>query len=46
MASVQKAENTAVGFRHADRMAPAIHKIGTNFANNLRSLDLYSFLAD
>jgi hypothetical protein len=32
-APVEKAENTAVGIRHADHVARFFLKVGTNFAN-------------
>jgi hypothetical protein len=35
-APVQKTENTAVGIRHADHVAPSIRKFGTHFANKRR----------
>jgi hypothetical protein len=43
---VQKIENLAVGIRHADHVARFIHKSGSNFADNQRSLGWYSSLAD
>jgi hypothetical protein len=45
-APVLKTENTAVGIRHADHVAPSIHKSHTNFAGKRRSLGLYGSLAD
>jgi hypothetical protein len=36
----------AVGICHADLLAPFIHKSGTNFTDNRRSLGRYSSLAD
>jgi hypothetical protein len=40
-----KTENTAVGIRHSDHVAPSVHKIGTNF-DKRRSLGRCSSLAD
>jgi hypothetical protein len=46
-APVYKTENTAIGIRHADHVAPSIRKkIGNHFADNRRSLGRYSSLAD
>jgi hypothetical protein len=45
-APVWKAENTAVGIRHVDHVAPLSAKVGTNFTHNRRSLGQYSLLAD
>jgi hypothetical protein len=45
-APIQKTENTAVGIRHADHVAPSIRKIGNRIANKRRSLGRYSSLAD
>jgi hypothetical protein len=41
-----KTENTAVGIRHADDVAPSICKSWHNFADKRRSLGRYSLLAD
>jgi hypothetical protein len=43
-APVYKIENTAVGIRHADHVAPSIRK-SNHFANKRRSLCRYSSLA-
>jgi hypothetical protein len=45
-APVYKTENTAVGIRHDDYVAPVSAKLATNFANELRSFGRYSSLAD
>jgi hypothetical protein len=45
-APVYKTENTAVGIRHADHVAPSIRKkVGNHFADQRRSLGRYSSLA-
>jgi hypothetical protein len=44
-APVYKTENTAVGIRHADHVAPFI-RIGNHFSDNRQSLGRYSSLAD
>jgi hypothetical protein len=36
-APVYKTENTAVGIRHADHVAPSIRKVGTKFVDKLLS---------
>jgi hypothetical protein len=42
-----EAENMAVGIRHADHVAPSIRKkVGTNIADERRSLSWYRSLAD
>jgi hypothetical protein len=41
-APVQKIENTAVGIRHADHVAPFIRKSWNHFADKRRSLSQYS----
>jgi hypothetical protein len=46
-ASVWKAENTAVGIRHADHVTPYIRKSWhTDFADKRQSLGSYNSLAD
>jgi hypothetical protein len=46
-APVYKTENTAVGIRHADHVAPSIcKKVRNHFADKRRSLSRYSSLAD
>jgi hypothetical protein len=39
-------ENTAVGIRHADHVAPFIRKCGTNFADRWMSLGRFSSFSD
>jgi hypothetical protein len=41
-----KAENMAVGIRHADHVVHSIHKFGTNFADMRASLSRNSSLAN
>jgi hypothetical protein len=46
-APVYKTENTAVGIRHADHVAPSIRKkVCNHFADKRRSLGRYSSLED
>jgi hypothetical protein len=45
-APILKTENTAVEIRHADHVAPSIHKRWHHFAYKRRSLGRYSPLAD
>jgi hypothetical protein len=45
-APVYKIENTAVGIRHADHVAPLSAKVGNHFADKWRSLGRYSSLVD
>jgi hypothetical protein len=45
-APVYKTENTAVGIRHSDHVAPSIRKLWHYFADKRRSLGRYSSLAD
>jgi hypothetical protein len=45
-APVQKTENTAVGIRDADHVAPSVSKGWHHFADKRRSLGRYSSLAD
>jgi hypothetical protein len=35
-----------LGIRHADHVAPSIHKVGNHFADKQRSLGQYSSLVD
>jgi hypothetical protein len=37
-APVYKSEITAIGIRHANHVAPSIHKFGTNLADKLCSV--------
>jgi hypothetical protein len=41
-----KTENTALGIRHADDVAPSIRKFDTNLAIKRRSLSRYSSFED